>query len=401
MDLAVTNEPAARQAGPRTTARARKVLAQTSESDLQEIVDLLQTVCGVEMAAIGVHDEAAFHYLVTAGLDPMSNPTELTLCQYSMGTPGVFVINDASQDERTKDAPFVDGTYGALRFYASSPFYAPDGGMVGRVCVFDTGVKELTAVQQQVLETLGDSVTRILHLRLDRLDEADAVPLGRDLEMAARVSHDLRMPLTALNASLELLDEATEDSTDATVELLISSARRSVDRMSGLVDGLMRLHELTKAPQRSAVELEAVARRVCADLSPLLEGSDATVRIGSLPTVRADGDLMYSVLLNLVSNAIKFGRPGVPPIVRLQSQRTEGGWRVSVVDNGSGVPEAQREAVFGMFTRLTDAPGHGIGLTTVAQIIRSHGGTVGIGQPSGSAVDQGCEFWFELPDDPG
>ena len=143
--------------------------------------------------------------------------------------------------------------------------------------------------------------------------------------------------------------------------------------MSGLVDGLMRLHELTKEPHRSEVDLDAIARRVCADLRPLLNGAGATVRIGVLPTVAADPDLMYSVLLNLVSNAVKFGRTGVAPLVRLCAERREGGWRISVTDNGTGVPVHQRDAVFGMFTRLTDAPGHGIGLTTVAQIIRAHG----------------------------
>lgn len=370
------------------------MLSQADEGDLQDIVDLLRTVCGVDMAAIGVQADDVFDYVVTAGVDPVTVSPEVSLCQWAMGSPDVFVINDASNDERTRTSPFVDGTAMALRFYASSPVYAPDGGMVGRLCIFDTRVRELTSVQAQALRTLGDSVTKLLHLRLDRLDEADAVPLNRDLEMAARVSHDLRMPLTALNASLELLGEATEENTDSTVDLLISSARRSVDRMSGLVDGLMRLHELTKEPRRADVDLEAVARRVSADLSPLLEGAGATIRIGSLPTVHADGDLMYSVLLNLVSNAVKFTRPGVPPVVRLQSQRADGGWRVSILDNGTGVPEDQREAVFGMFTRLTDAPGHGIGLTTVAQIVRAHGGTVGISDHAGD----GSEFWFELPD---
>lgn len=377
----------------RTSTRARKALTHAGESDLQDIVDLLRTVCDVEMAAIGVHGDAVFDYCVTSGVDPITVPPDATLCQWAMSSPGVFVVNDASLEEPTRSSPFVDGTAMAIRFYASSPVHAPDGTMIGRLCIFDTRVKELTAVMEQALATLGDGVTKILRLRLERLDEADAVPLDRDLEMAARVSHDLRMPLTALNASLELLDEATEDSGDPTVDLLITSARRSVDRMSGLVDGLMRLHELTKEPRRSEVDLEAVARRVCADLNPLLEGAGATVRIGGLPTVSADSDLMYSVLLNLVSNAVKFARPGVPPVVRLHSERADGGWRVSVVDNGTGVPEEQHEAVFGMFTRLTDAPGHGIGLTTVAQIVRAHGGTVGIAQPG----DEGCEFWFALP----
>ena len=394
MKAAVVNGAAVTQASARSSARWRRVLGQVGESDLQGIVDLLKSVCEVEIAAIGVQDDGAFHYLVTAGTEPLSNPVELSLCQHSMNTPGVFVISDASRDERTRDNPFVDGTVMALRFYASAPVHAPDGTEVGRLCLYDTSPRELTPAQEQALLTLGDVVGKILRLRLDRLDEADAVPLRRDLEMAARVSHDLRMPLAALNASLELLDEATEAAQDDSVEMLITSARRSVDRMSGLVDGLMRLHELTKEPRRSQVDLESVARRVCADLRPLVEGAGATVRVGALPTLVADPDLMYSALLNLVSNAVKFARPGVTPVVRLHGRRIDSGWRVSVVDNGTGVPAPQREAVFGMFTRLTDAPGHGIGLTTVSQIVRAHGGVAGVDDVDGP----GSEFWFELPD---
>lgn len=394
MKAAAKKGAAVRQASTRASARSRQVLGQAGESDLQGIVDLLQSMCEVEIAAIGVLDDAAFHYLVVAGTESMSIPVELSMCQFAMGTPGVFVIPDTSSDERTRDNPFVDGTLMPLRFYASAPVYAPDGAMVGRLCLFDTRPRELTPVQEQALVTLADVVGRILRLRLDRLDEADAVPLGRDLEMAARVSHDLRMPLAALNASLELLADTTDEPHDRTVDLLITSARRSVDRLSGLVDGLLRLHELTAEPRRSDVDLEKVARRVCADLRPLIEGAGVTVRVGSLPTVAADPDLMYSVLLNLVSNAVKFARPGVPSLVRLHGRRVDGGWRISVVDNGTGVPAHQRGTVFGMFTRLTDAPGNGIGLTTVARIVSAHGGVMGVDDAKGP----GSEFWFELPD---
>jgi len=394
VSAAAVQNAAVRQASARTSARSRQVLGQVGESDLQGIVDLLRSVCEVDVAAVAVLDDGSFHYVATSGAEPVSNPAEWSLCQHAMASPGVFVIGDTRADERTRDNPFVAGTPKSIGFYASAPVHAPDGAMVGRLCLFDRRARELTPVQAQALFTLGDSVSKILRLRLDRLDEAHAVPLSRDLEMAARVSHDLRMPLTALNASLELLDDATEGSQDATVDLLITSARRSVDRMSGLVDGLVRLHELTKEPRRADVDLEAVARRACADLRPMLQGAGATVRIGALPTVSADLDLMYSVLLNLVSNAVKFTRAGVPPLVTLSGRRVSGGWRISVVDNGTGVPEHQRDAVFGMFTRLTDAPGHGIGLTTVAQILRAHGGAVGIADPDGP----GSEFWFELPD---
>ena len=137
----------------RTSTRARKALAQQGEGDLQDVVDLLRTVCDVEMAAIGVHAGAEFDYCLTAGVDRVVVPPEVTLCQWSMGTPGIFVINDASQDERTRTSPFVDGTAMSLRFYASSPVLAPDGTMVGRLCIFDTRAGELTPVQAQTLGT--------------------------------------------------------------------------------------------------------------------------------------------------------------------------------------------------------------------------------------------------------
>jgi signal transduction histidine kinase len=393
VNVAAVAAAAVRRVGGVTNDRARQVLGQVGENDLQDIVDLLRSVCDVEVAALGVLDGATMHYLVTAGAEPRAVPLELSLCRHAMGVPGLFVVRDTDEGDARHD-PRADGPLASMRFYASAPVQAPDGAMVGRLCLFDTRPRDLTTVQEQALATLADGVGRILRLRLDRLDDAGAVPPRPDLELAARVSHDLRMPLAALSASLELLDDTIDKTRNSTADLLITSARRSVDRMSGLVEGLMRLHDLTKEPLRSAVDLNATVQRARADLRPLIEAAGAVVRAGELPTVTADPDLMYSVFLNLLSNAVKFARPDVAPLVRVHSRRVDGGWRISVVDNGTGVPAPQREAVFEMFTRLTDAPGHGIGLTTVARIVQAHGGSAGVEDADGP----GSEFWIELPD---
>lgn len=394
MNVAAVAGAAVGRVGGVTNDPARQVLGQVGDNDLQDIVDLLRSVSDVAVAALGVLDGATMHYLVTAGAEPRDVPLELSLCRHAMAAPGLFVVPDTDEDRDARHDSRADGPLASMRFYASAPVYAPDGAMVGRLCLFDTRPRDLTPVQEQALATLADGVDRILRLRLHRLNEAQAVPPRPDLELAARVSHDLRMPLAALNASLELLDDTIDKTSNSTADLLITSARRSVDRMSGLVDGLMRLHDLTKEPLRSAVDLNATVRRARADLRPLIEDAGAIVRADELPTVTADPDLMHSVFLNLLSNAVKFARPDVVPLVRLHSRRVDGGWRISVVDNGTGVPGAQREAVFEMFTRLTDAPGHGIGLTTVARIVRAHGGSAGVEDTDGP----GSEFWFELPD---
>lgn len=118
------------------------------------------------------------------------------------------------------------------------------------------------------------------------------------------------------------------------------------------------------------------------------------VEVEALPRLRCDADLVYSVALNLLTNAVKFARPGVPPRLQVCADELEGRVRVNVQDNGIGVPPDRVEDVFGLFARGgSDAEGHGIGLATVKRIVEAHGGRVGIELPDGP----GTTVWFELP----
>ncbi len=103
---------------------------------------------------------------------------------------------------------------------------------------------------------------------------------------------------------------------------------------------------------------------------------------------------MYSVLQNLLTNAVKFARPGVGPRVSISSRPVPDGWRISVADNGIGIPADRRADVFTMFSQAdARVEGHGIGLGTVARIVSALDGRVGADEaPSG-----GAEVWFELP----
>jgi len=137
-----------------------------------------------------------------------------------------------------------------------------------------------------------------------------------------------------------------------------------------------------------------VANQLADDASQLLVLADAQLDIGWLPVVRADPDAMYSVLQNLLTNAVKFTRPGVGPRLSISSSRVRTGWRISMTDNGIGIPAQRRADVFSPFTRANaDAEGHGIGLGRVARIVYSMGGRVGAEEVSGG----GADVWFELP----
>ena len=381
----------------RSTARA--VLSGSQDSDVQELVNLLHNVCDVEIAAVTVPDDGQLHYVVTAGVDPLSADADDTMCQHLMDTDEVVVVPDTRQDARFRSSPFVDGRLMRLQFYASAPIHAPSGSIVGRLCVFDTATKELTPVQLQTLRTLADSVSSVLDLRQRKRDTVNAAEnaaaKGAHLEVvsvASQVSHDLRVPLTALSTSLDLLHESTDDDESPLRRKLLASARRSTARMAGLVDGLLRLNDVQRGLELSDVDLADAVAQVLTDLEPVL--GDATVTIGPLPTVRGDADLLSAALLNLISNAAKFSRPGIAPVIEVVGRRTAFGVRVLVRDNGIGIPPAERQRVFALFSRLTHTAGHGIGLTTVARVAEAHGGMVGIDDgPSGV----GSEIWFELP----
>jgi len=144
----------------------------------------------------------------------------------------------------------------------------------------------------------------------------------------------------------------------------------------------------------SDVAIDEVFRRAVDDISPFIQARGAVVELEQLPVVRCDAGLLHSVALNLLTNAVKFARPGVPPRVCVTAEEHDDRVRVAVRDNGIGVPTEQAGAVFDLFVRGTsDAEGHGIGLATAKRVVEAHGGRVGIEPTDGP----GTTVWFELP----
>ncbi len=378
------------------------LLSSEGDHDLQEIVDLVQSACGVKYAAVSILDGPEYYLSVTAGIAPFVCDAQDTLCVHTMDCHyGVFIEN-AAVDERFLHSPYVNGTLMSLRFYASAPIYGPDGTMIGRLCVFDDEPKVMTPLQERTLTTLASNISGVLELRLrqheDEIREARHQAASEEvLRVAAQISHDMRIPLTALVTSLEMLQESNPPDMDPVRARVLAGARRSADRLAKLVDGIMRLHDVDRDHSVGLVHLGRTVQQVVTDTGPLLQQTRASVHIGELPRLQADPDQMYSLILNLVTNAVKFSRPGVPPDIRFSSARTEDGWRISVRDNGIGIPPEKREQVFVMFTRLNTAvEGNGIGLATVARIVQAHGGRAGITEFDGP----GTEIWFELPERP-
>ena len=212
--------------------------------------------------------------------------------------------------------------------------------------------------------------------------------------LAAELSHDMRVPLSSIVAGLELLEEELGEHPDPAVAGLLERTAQAAARMMRMLDQHMAVDPVAVGRMHKDVDLCEVAHQLTVDSSRPLESAGVMLEIGWLPVVRADPDEMYSVLQNLLTNAVKFIRPGVRPWVSISASRVPYGWRVSVADNGIGIPEESRMDVFSLFSRVdSGVDGHGIGLGTVARTVHDLGGRVGAEEAPGG----GAEVWFELP----
>lgn len=381
------------------------ILSRPDDAELAEIVELVARICDSEAAGITIRRDDQYHVPITFGIAPLVCSSDDTFCRRTMSTDGVFCIEDAATDPRFAGIGWVDGSQAHARFYASAPLYAPTGEMVGRLCVIDSEPKTLTSLQLRTIETLALSINKVIELRLlqsPRLrsssPEVRQTAATLMSQLSAEMSHDMRVPLSAIVASVEMLQDGLADHPDRAVGALLTSAMRAAERMDRMLHQHMDFHAATGDANLRDVSLEKVAHQLVLDSAPLLDPLGAVVKLGELPVVRADPDDMYSVLQNLVINSVKFARPDVAPLVRISARQTHGGWRVWVRDNGVGIPEHRRVDVFSLFSRVhDDVVGHGIGLATVARIIGAHGGRVGAESVPGG----GTEIWFELPDAQG
>lgn len=244
-------------------------------------------------------------------------------------------------------------------------------GEIGR-----RGVQRLHALDNRNLPDEVAPLVETLNDLLVRLDQA----LVAQRRFIADAAHELRTPLTAVKLQAQIarrLECGPER--DAALAQLDSG----VDRAAHLVDQLLGMARLEPAARQAVfapLALDALVKQGVADFSTLAEARDIDLGVGVCQPLRVNGqtESLRMMLGNLLDNALRYTPSGGRVDVEL---REEGGMaRLTVSDNGPGIPPAERERVFERFQRLAgaDIPGSGLGLAIVRQVVALHGGQVAL-----------------------
>jgi PAS domain S-box-containing protein len=219
-------------------------------------------------------------------------------------------------------------------------------------------------------------------------------------QFAYAVSHDLQEPLRTVTSFLRLLERRYEDQLDAKGEKFIDYAVDGAERMQEMISALLDLSRVaTRGEDPTPTETKRTLDRTLKALGRAIEGAEAEVTYDPLPTVMADRAQLAQIFQNLIANAIKFRREGVPPRVHVSAEREGDEWVFSVADNGIGIDPEQANRIFQIFQRLhtrNEYEGTGIGLALCKRIVERHGGRIWVESEPG----EGSTFYFTLPVQP-
>lgn len=217
--------------------------------------------------------------------------------------------------------------------------------------------------------------------------------------LIAGLSHEIRTPLAATVAALELLEGSPASSETSE---LVQRTRRSILWVHSIVENLLAAASFQAGRAQVSpkpTRLRDIVGETLTFVEPLLARKDQILLVEGLGDeilVLADSRRIQQVLVNLITNAVKYGPPA--QAIRLRVALEGGHARISVIDEGPGIPLADQPYLFDRFFRTESAraqepSGAGLGLAVVRTIVEAHGGKVGVRSLPG----HGASFWFTLP----
>jgi PAS domain S-box-containing protein len=208
-------------------------------------------------------------------------------------------------------------------------------------------------------------------------------------------SHDLKEPIRKIQVFTTLLTEKLQDHPKEDEKRLLDRISNAADRMRLLVDDLLEYSHVSFNPRQSEeIDLNEKVALILVDLDMQVKEKNASVNVQRLPTIHGFKRQIQQLFQNLISNSLKYSKPGVDPIIQISSKEVKGSeadikvgvadqeklfYQIELKDNGIGFEPESAEKIFGMFQRLhgnNEFSGTGIGLAIAKKVVENHHGYI-------------------------
>jgi len=215
-------------------------------------------------------------------------------------------------------------------------------------------------------------------------------------QFAYTASHDLKEPLNTIGSSIELLQEEFIGKFDEEADALMGFMLASANRMKRLIKDLLDYSTVGRDSGKEVVDTKALVAIVLQDLKTALEESKASIKVEELPKINGYRTDLRMLFQNLISNGLKFCKPGVAPEINISVEEQDHSWIFAVQDKGIGISAEHKKSIFELFQRLNSKSsyeGTGIGLAHCKKIVDLHGGELWVE----SEPEKGSTFFFKIP----
>lgn len=299
--------------------------------------------------------------------------------------------------------------------FVYEPFHEGDGTISG-VLVVATDVTEQVAARRKVEESEAELQKRVVArtVELQKLNDELKRSNANLEEFAYAASHDMKEPIRKIHFFSDRLKGELQDSLTEPQRRLFERLEHASRRMGNLIDDLLTYSQATRgAAQQERINLDKKVQQVLEDLELEVQQKGATITADPLPTITGNSRQFQQLFQNLITNALKYHKPGEAPQVRITCKKVQGHETkpdlpaeaaarpfhlIEVRDNGIGFEQENAERIFNVFTRLhgnAEYRGTGVGLSIVRKVVENHHGYVW----AESTPGEGAVFRMLLPEE--
>jgi len=380
----------ANEAGRLRALHRSGLLESAPERPFDRLTRVAARVLRTPIALVSLVDSDRQVFMARHGMETRETPRNLAFCAHAILGDDILEVPDTRADPRFAGNPLVVGPP-YIRYYAGKPLTDRDGFRLGTLCVIDVEPRApLTTDDRATLTDLAAAVIDMIETRTVALNaESERQRTQRLLAVKeaylATVAHELRTPLNAVTGFGQLLkitgaDDCLSDKQREYLDMIVESGEYLTLLVGETLDA--ESQEAGASAMRSEpVALDSLMPGVLRLLRPLAAKRSVTLTTEGPNDLAVWGDplRLRQVLINLVSNAIKYNRPG--GAVTLTSSATDDGRvMIACADTGTGIPDAEIPNLFRAFHRVAetsqDVEGTGLGLRITRRLVRMMGGDI-------------------------